>query len=135
MRARLSLRERALTGLLALTMAGAATAVSQEFITSKSESPTSVTVTGSTERPGWLGLTAYPAGSGKAYSTVVYVRQGQLMERLALAGSFRGGTYEVALWDRKVPKSSCHTKGCKWCPINGYHMDGLRAYSSGKVGQ
>jgi hypothetical protein len=111
-------------------------AATRESLISKSESPTSVTVVGTTDRAGWLGLSAYPAGAGgKSYHTVVFVPQGRWQERLALAGSFAGGSYEVALWEQKVPRSSCRTAGCKWCPINGYHMDGLRSYSSGKVGR
>lgn len=136
MRRRLSWRERALTVVLAVLWVAGAAANTQESVRSRSDSATSVTVTGNTERTGWLGLSAYPVKtSGKAYHTVIFVPKGSWQERLALAGSFAGGTYEVALWEQKVLRSRCRTAGCKWCPVNGYHMDGLRSYSSGKVGR
>lgn len=118
-----------------LLVATGAAAAGREFLTSHSDSATSVTVNGTAEKDGWLGMSAYTAdGRGKPYSTVVYVRKGTWTERLSLARSYAGGTYEVALWESKVPKSSCKTPGCKWCPVNGFHMDGLRSYTYGKVG-
>lgn len=122
-------------GAAVLLVITGAVAAGREFLTSRSESATSVTVNGTTERDGWLGLSAYTADQrGKPYHTVIYVRKGSWTERLSLSKIYAGGTYEVALWESKVPKSSCKLAGCKYCPVNGFHMDGMRSYSYGKVG-
>jgi hypothetical protein len=135
-RSRLNSRQRLLSLSLGIVLALGAGAAGRESLVGRSDSPTSVTAYATTEKPGYLGFSAYPANTtGKAYHTIIPVKAGSWQERLSLSSSFAGGTYELALWDRQVSRAQCRTSGCKWCPVNGYHMDGLRSYTYGKVGR
>lgn len=121
-----------LWGALALS-ALAAGAVSTEFLSSFSSRERVVTVTGVADRPGWLGISAYPKG-GAAFSLVRYVPKGNVREKFSLPRQYQDATYEVALWDSRVNRSVCKTR-CTWCKANGFHMEGMRGYASGTVGR
>lgn len=119
---------------LVLILAWSAWAANKELITGRSDSSSSVTVIGSSDHGGWLGITVYPVSDRyPARSQVTYVRQGNWQQTFPLGTSYSNAKYEVALWESKVLRSQCTSKDCKWCKANGYHMDGLRSYASGTV--
>ena len=119
----------------AVALVTGALAVSSEAIYASAGRDRTVHVTGTLERGAWLGLSAYPK-QGAGYHSVRQVGGGQLREDFYLSGRYAGGTFEVAVWERKVSRSSCKTKGgCSWCHLNGFHMEGMRSYSSGVVGR
>lgn len=39
--------------------------------------------------------------------------------------------YVSRLWNKKVPKRKCKRGPCRWCNINGYHMEGPGSSVSG----
>lgn len=105
-----------------------------EMLTSQSSPDRTIFVSADLTRSAYLGLSVYPK-KGTALHQVHPVRAGHLQETFPLDTSYVGGTYEVALWDRQVPRSKCKTKDCAWCKANGFHMEGMRSYSSGVVGR
>lgn len=105
---------------------------SLEFLSSYSSESRVVTVTGYAEHGGWLGISAYPK-QGKTFSLVRFVQKGNVRETFSLPRSCEGAKYEVALWETRVPRTSCKTQ-CKWCQTNGFHMEGMRGYGTGTVG-
>lgn len=119
-------------GAVALSSA-VALAASSEFLSSFSSADRVITVTGVADRPGWLGISAYPK-RGASFSQVRYVAKGNLREKFTLPRQYQDGTYEVALWDRRVNRAVCKTS-CNWCKLNGFHMEGMRGYGSGTVGR
>ncbi|MGE0494566.1 MAG: urea transporter [Vulcanimicrobiota bacterium] len=95
-------------------------------------------ITGQTPRRAYVGVSMYPVNARDA------VRDGRHLVRSLKSGSFRetfstsayhGGTYEVALWGRKVLKKDCQLEGCQFCPRYGYHMDDMLLYRSGEIGE
>ncbi|TAK67643.1 MAG: hypothetical protein EPO24_00275 [Bacteroidetes bacterium] len=83
----------------------------------------------------WLGVSLYPK------TTNDYLREGEhqqielngeTMDKVVKAGKkFAGGTFEAALWGKKVPSSECTIEDCYWCSKNGFHLDELLAYKAG----
>lgn len=120
--------------ILTLALAGTAWALTDSLST-YAGFDASVQVTGTANGPAYLGFSAYPASkSGKAYHQVRYLSSGTFQQTFSLASSYKGGSYEVALWNKKVERSQCSTSGgCSWCKLNGFHMDGMRKYSSGSI--
>ena len=120
--------------ILTLALAGSAWALS-DTLSSYAGFDASVQVTGTANGPAYLGFSAYPAGkNGKAYHQVRYLSAGTFQQTFTMSSSYKGGTYEVALWNKKVDRNSCSTSGgCSWCKLNGFHMDGMRKYSSGSI--
>lgn len=120
--------------ILALALAGSAWALT-DTLSSYAGFDATVKVTGTANGPAYLGMSAYPASkSGKAYHQVRYLSSGTFQQTFALTSSYKGGSYEVALWNKKVERSRCTTSGgCSWCKLNGFHMEGMRSYSSGVI--
>lgn len=120
--------------LLVLAVCLSGWAVSKEYLTTRSLTPSSVTVTGNSDHSGWLGITVYSVNDRVPnQSQVTFVRQGSWTQSFALSGSCANSKYDVALWETKVPRSQCKTADCKWCRANGFHMEGLRTLTSGQV--
>jgi len=120
--------------LLALAVCLSGWAVSKEYLTSRSATPSSVTVTGNSDHSGWLGITVYSSNDRiPNQSQVTFVRQGSWTQNFVLSGSCANSKYDVALWETKVARGQCKTADCKWCKANGFHMEGLRSFASGQV--
>lgn len=45
----------------------------------------------------------------------------------------RGGTWEVSLWMKKVPREECPGGGCATCRRDGYHLEGLVLSRTGAI--
>lgn len=122
-------------GLVALVLVSALSgaAATREILSAYSPDQSSITEAGTADHEGWLGLSVYPK-RGKTYSVIRYVHCGTLDQTFSVSSSYAGGTFEVALWEKRVPRSACKSQ-CSWCAANGCHMEGLRAYGSGLVGR
>jgi hypothetical protein len=95
----------------------------------------SIVVTGNTggwTKRYWLGVTYILAGG--AENDFPAVRDsGKINKKysIGLAGSVlslnksKKITWIARLWTRKVKKSNCKSKNCRWCLLNGYHLSGL----------
>ena len=94
-------------------------------------------ITGESPRHAYVGVSMYPVNAQDAVHDgrhlVRSVRTGPFRETFSTS-AFHGGTYEVALWGRKVLKKDCHIEGCQFCARYGYHMDDMLLYRSGKIG-
>lgn len=120
--------------LWVLALSASVWAATKEFVTGSSANSSSLAVSGYSDHGGWLGMTVTPTNDRyPARSQVVYVRQGNWQQAFPLGSNCAGAKYEVALWETKLARSQCKTKDCKWCQANGYHMEGLRSYTSGTV--
>lgn len=118
--------------LLGCLTFGLAVAASRDSLVVQPQSR-QLRVAGLAETSGWLGMSAYSKKSQKIYlHQVRYVHRGNLSETFSLGPDYSQGTYEMALWQTRVPERDCKTK-CSWCKANGYHMEGLRAYTSGDL--
>lgn len=98
----------------------------------------SLTIQGSAPSAAWLGISLYPKGATTASQGRHMVRQldaGAFKRTFGLNADLRGGTYEVALWRDKIPAAKCTVRACQWCARNGFHMDGMVLYRTGKINQ
>ncbi|MEW6282208.1 MAG: M23 family metallopeptidase, partial [Candidatus Eremiobacterota bacterium] len=82
----------------------------------------------------FLGISLYPPGKTEGKHAVRKVDGGTFSSRQTIGSQFRGGTYEVALWQKRVPRNACTVQNCAWCRRNGFHMDGLLLYRTGQIG-
>ncbi len=91
----------------------------------------------SSKKKVWLGVSLYPA-SVKDYMKEGEHQQlelnGDASDKVVKAGKkFAGGTFEAALWGKKVYKNECTIEDCYWCGKNGFHLDELLVYKSGTL--
>lgn len=99
--------------------------------------PLGLVVYGETKQKLYMGISYYPyntkdvvnQGTHKLYQLGV----GEFINSFKIDKKFLGGSFEVALWQKKVLRKFCKIKNCKWCKRNGYHMEGLIAYKSGYI--
>ncbi len=83
----------------------------------------------------WLGVSLYPASFKDALREGDHQQielNGETLGKMVKVGKkFSGGTFEAAVWGKKVMKSECKIEDCYWCAKNGFHLDELLAYKSG----
>lgn len=97
--------------------------------------PVSLTVHGKSETKGYLGISIYPAvvtdllTEGKHFQ--IELKDKKFSEEIKLGEYFYNGSFEIAIWGKKVLKSECQLQDCYWCKTNGFHLDELLGYSSG----
>ncbi|MBI3270022.1 MAG: hypothetical protein HYZ53_13430 [Planctomycetes bacterium] len=100
--------------------------------------PTRLVVTGDAPASVWLGRSLYPKSMSNPAKdgdhALVPVGRGPFLESFPVGTSFQGGSFEVALWRRKVDKRDCRTPGgCPTCRAVGYHVEGQLGYRAGKL--
>lgn len=83
----------------------------------------------------YLGRSIYPYGitdkCTQGFHTAVFVR-GSFVQRFAFPISrARGGSFEVALWSKRIEPSQCTLKSDPWCKRNGFHLEGMLVYRGG----
>ncbi|MBI2252125.1 MAG: hypothetical protein HYU63_05210 [Armatimonadetes bacterium] len=79
----------------------------------------------------WLGVSLYPKGFKDAikdgdHKTYILAK-GKFNKDFVIPEKYYGGTYEIAVWNRKVYDKSA------WSQKNGYRLDGLLAYRTGMI--
>lgn len=117
--------------ILILLLCGLAAAATTKEVLSARLTTTSLTVTGRADKPGWLGVSIYGPNDKVGWHQVRKVNAGPLNEVFRVSLS-PGGKYEMALWDARIQRANCKTK-CSWCKLNGFHMEGMRAYHTGSI--
>lgn len=82
----------------------------------------------------WVGCSLYPKGVrdliNQGSHTAAHVAS-TFSQAWKVPAGFEGGTYEVVLWTRRVPKSQCKLHNDPWCRRNGFHMEGMLVYRTG----
>jgi hypothetical protein len=75
----------------------------------------------------WLGITLYPAGVKVGSSQIQALKRGQNTQEIAISQSHKNGTFEVAVWAKKLSKDECDP-GDVLCRKNGYKLTGMVSY-------
>jgi len=79
----------------------------------------------------WLGVTAYVPnaknGSGNGQSQVLPLKQGKGTYEMVYEPRFKNGTFEAAIWTKKLSQSECG-QGDEACRKLGYKMTGMVSY-------
>ncbi len=87
----------------------------------------------------WMGLSLYPYATASPETdgkhTTMQLSEGEIYHEISVDSSFLDGSFEAALWGKKVNKVDCTLEYCYWCKVNGYHLDDLQAYKSGLLTQ
>lgn len=98
--------------------------------------PTRILVSGTVSPDiAWLGQSFYsygvtdPIKQGK--HTITELKKGAFNRELLVDPKALDGSFEVALWGKKVLKEACRNKDCYWCKTNGFHLEDLLVYKSG----
>lgn len=125
------MKKLVLLSLLLLLGSLAATAANYREALTARLTTTSITVTGTAEKPGWIGVSVYGPNDKKGWHQVRKISAGPINQVFRVSLS-PGGRYEMALWETKVLRAQCPTH-CSWCKLNGFHMEGLRAYHTGQI--
>jgi hypothetical protein len=129
--------------LTACTLLLAGGAVAQELgvvvkLDAKGKAPEKVVVQGRVEKSAWLGVSFYPYGTQnvllEGLHQVLQVPAGRFEHGFQVADRMRGGSVEVALWEKKVPAAQCPGP-CEWCQKNGYHLENQILYVYGSLAQ
>jgi hypothetical protein len=98
--------------------------------------PTRILVHGYSElEEAWLGISLYPYGvldpiTGGRHSSVT-LKKGEFSQTIKVDQPLLGGSFEFAIWGKKVDKVDCTLDYCYWCKVNGYHFEDLIVYKSG----
>ena len=98
--------------------------------------PIELQISGATEDDVFLGVSMYPYGVVDLLAEGAHlmnsIGSGDFFEAVKIEDSnLIGGSFEVALWGKKVPKIDCTIDDCYWCDKNGFHVEELLSYKTG----
>lgn len=97
----------------------------------------SLELTGSIASPLYLGVSMYPATYTSALEEgehqIVELKKGSFSQNFTVKSRMNGGTWEAAIWSKKVPASQCTISDCYFCKHFGYHLDGQVTYLTGTL--
>jgi hypothetical protein len=83
----------------------------------------------------WLGVSLYPrtfADPLKEGEHIQIELNGERANKTVKVGpKFSGGSFEAAIWGKKILKADCAIPECYWCSKNGFHLDDMLLYKSG----
>jgi len=98
--------------------------------------PTRIVVTGTCAMPkAWLGISLYPYGivdpvvNGR--HSFVELSQGNFRQEIQVDPGLLGGSFEVAIWGKRIDKLDCTLEYCYWCKRYGFHLEDMLAYKTG----
>ncbi|KPL07447.1 hypothetical protein AMJ86_04490 [bacterium SM23_57] len=98
--------------------------------------PTRIVVTGySHQENAWLGMSLYryavtdPVSGGR--HSFMELKRGTFRHEIQVDDELLGGSFEFAIWGKKVDKLDCTLDYCYWCKKYGFHLDELLVYKSG----
>jgi len=75
----------------------------------------------------WLGITFYTPTVAETDSQVYPIKLGKGITEVEINPKFVNGTFEAAVWTKKLSKSEC-LKTDGFCQKNGYSLIGMTAY-------
>ena len=98
--------------------------------------PTRIIVSGTNPQDkAWLGMSLYPYGvvdpvTGGRHS-FLELKKGDFRHEIQVDMDLLGGSFEFAIWSKRVEKINCTLDHCYWCKKYGFHLDSLLVYKSG----
>jgi hypothetical protein len=98
--------------------------------------PTRIIVSGTnTQDQAWLGMSLYPYGvvdpvTGGRHS-FLELKKGDFRHEIQVDMDLLGGSFEFAIWGKKVEKIDCTLDHCYWCKKYGFHLENILIYKSG----
>lgn len=75
----------------------------------------------------WLGVTFYAPNAAETENHIYPIKVGKGITEIAINPKFVNGTFEAAVWTKKLSKNEC-LKTDDFCQKNGYRMTGMAAY-------
>ncbi|MEW5693748.1 MAG: hypothetical protein AB1765_10685 [Candidatus Hydrogenedentota bacterium] len=66
-------------------------------------------------------------------SDLIKVENKKINKTITIPENFNNGSYEVALWGKKVEKKDCTNPGCQYCSTYGYHLENQLDYKYGQL--
>ena len=75
----------------------------------------------------WLGITFYTPTVAETDSQVYPIKLGKGITEIEINPKFVNGTFEAAVWTKKLSKKECLTTDA-FCQKNGYSLTGMTAY-------
>jgi len=102
--------------------------------------PTKIVLNGQSHlKEAWLGISLYPYGTldvntGGRHSNVT-LNKGSFSQEINVDQPLLGGSFEFAIWSKKVDKVDCTLDYCYWCKANGFHFEDIVLYKSGLLNQ
>ncbi|MDQ7779026.1 MAG: hypothetical protein RDV41_04880 [Planctomycetota bacterium] len=85
----------------------------------------------------WIGLSLYPPGCADpikdAEHFAFFMKEGKIDKTITVPDKTAGGSFEAALWSKRVRKSECPYPDCPYCALLGYHMEGQITTCTGKL--
>lgn len=101
--------------------------------------PTHIIVRGIVDSPmeTYLGISFYPEGTTDAltqgkHSWKAVPPKKDFIEKVPLK-DVKTGTYEVSLWDKKIPRNLATDNDNYFVKLWGFHLDGQKSYSYGTI--
>lgn len=89
----------------------------------------------SSKKKVWLGISLYPAVVKDALKDGEHQQvelNGETANKVVKVGKkYSGGSFEAAVWGKKVMQNECTIEDCYWCANKGFHLDELLVYKSG----
>ncbi len=102
--------------------------------------PTKIVLNGQSNlEEAWLGISLYPYGTldvntGGRHSNIS-LNNGPFSQEINVDQPLLGGSFEFAIWSKKVDKVDCTLDYCYWCKANGFHFEDIVLYKSGLLNQ
>jgi len=102
--------------------------------------PTKITINGRSHlEEAWLGISLYPYGTldvntGGRHSNMI-LPKGQFSHEITVDQALLGGSFEFAVWSKRIDKVDCTLDYCYWCKANGFHFEDVVVYKSGLLNQ
>lgn len=80
----------------------------------------------------FLGVTLYPHNAKEGNSQVLPLKRGSNTQEISVAPSFKDGTFEAAVWTKKLSQQECEQSDAA-CRKNGYKLIGMYSYLWGHL--
>ena len=82
----------------------------------------------------WLGVSFYPPQQGKEEQAAAHltfpVKPGKLIKEIVIEPRYNNGTFEIAVWGRRIPKEEC-TRDDAFCKEHGFRLQNMYSYAWG----